>query len=85
MSLTSFTPELVAELELLSLYNLRNTQEGLKVHHIAAPAAVAAAKRLFDKGLTTQVDGGYLTSLGLDAAEHAQSLLIILTSAQEAA
>jgi uncharacterized protein (TIGR02647 family) len=81
----SFTPELVAELEILSLFNLRNTQEGLKVHHVAAPTAVAAAKRLFDKGLTTQVDGGYLTSLGLDAAEHAQSLLIILTTAKEAA
>ncbi len=74
----SFTPELVAELELLSLYNLANIQEGLKVHHIAAPQAIAAAKRLHEKGLTTQPDGGYLTSLGLDAAEHAQGLLTIL-------
>ena len=40
----SFTPELVAELELLSLYNL--------------------------------------ASLGLDAAEHAQGLLIILNVAE---
>jgi uncharacterized protein (TIGR02647 family) len=82
----SFTPELVAELEILSLFNLSNTQEGLKVHHhSAAPSAVAAAQRLFDKGLTTKADGGYLTSLGLDAAEHAQSLLTILAVAQEAA
>ena len=29
-------------------------------------------------GLVTQADGGYLTSLGLDAAEHAQALLTIL-------
>ncbi|MDQ3599451.1 MAG: DUF5669 family protein, partial [Pseudomonadota bacterium] len=28
---------------------------------------------------------GYLTSLGRDAAEHAQSLLTILTTAKEAA
>ncbi|RJG12957.1 TIGR02647 family protein [Pseudomonas cavernicola] len=74
----SFTPELIAELEILALFNLANTQEGLKVHQIASPKAVAAAQRLHDKGLITQTDGGYLTSLGLDAAEHAQSLLTIL-------
>ena len=75
----SYTPELVAELEILALFNLANTKEGLKVHHTAAPSAIAAAQRLHDKGLTTLNDGGYLTSLGLDAAEHAQSLLTILT------
>ena len=74
----SYTPELVAELEILALFNLANTKEGLKVHHTAAPSAIAAAQRLHDKGLTSLPDGGYLTSLGLDAAEHAQSLLIIL-------
>lgn len=81
----SYTPELVAELEILALFNLGNTLEGLKVHHVAAPTAIAATKRLFEKGLTTQVDGGYLTSLGLEAAEHAQSLLTILAVAKEAA
>ena len=75
----SYTPELVAELEILALFNLGNTREGLKIHHIAAPEAIAAAQRLYDKELTTQADGGYLTSLGLDAAQHAQSLLTILT------
>ncbi|MET0950010.1 MAG: TIGR02647 family protein, partial [Pseudomonas sp.] len=49
------------------------------------PTAIAAAQRLFEKGLTTQVDGGYLTSLGLEAAQHAQSLLTILNVAKEAA
>ncbi|WP_254516463.1 TIGR02647 family protein, partial [Pseudomonas aeruginosa] len=34
--------------------------------------------RLHDKGLIDQPDGGYLTSLGLDAAEQAQGLLTIL-------
>jgi len=81
----SFTPELVAELEILSLFNLGSTKEGLKVHHVAAPSAIAATKRLHEKGLTTQVDGGYLTSLGLEAAEHAQSLLTILVVSEEAA
>ncbi|WP_137886446.1 TIGR02647 family protein [Pseudomonas sp. 2FE] len=74
----SFTPELIAELEILALFNLANTLEGLKVHQNASPEAAAAAQRLHDKGLITQRDGGYLTSLGLDAAEHAQGLLTIL-------
>ena len=80
----SFTPELVAELEILALFNLANTKEGLKVHHTAAPSAIAAAQRLHDKGLTTLNDGGYLTSLGLDAAEHAQALLTILSVGETA-
>ena len=81
----SYTPELVAELEILALFNLDNTLEGLKIHHVAAPSAVAAAQRLNEKGLTTQVDGGYLTSLGLEAARHAQALLTILDVSRKAA
>ncbi|KMT53499.1 TIGR02647 family protein [Pseudomonas fildesensis] len=77
----SYTPELVAELEILALFNLGSSQEGLKVHQTAAPTAIAAARRLYDKDLIDQPDGGYLTSLGRDAAEHAQSLLTILTTA----
>jgi hypothetical protein len=41
---------------------------------------IAATQRLYDKGLLTQADGGYLTSLGRDAAEYAQAALTILTS-----
>ena len=35
----AFTQELVAELELLALFDLENTQAGLKIHHDAAPTA----------------------------------------------
>ena len=35
-------------------------------------------------GRVTQMDGGYLTGLGRDAAEHAQAALTILTSVQVA-
>ena len=31
----SYTPEVVAELEILCLFNLDNSLEGLKVHHDA--------------------------------------------------
>ncbi len=80
----SFTPELIAELEVLALFNLGNHQEGIKVHASASPELIAAAKRLYEKELTDQPDGGYLTSLGNDAAEHAQQLLTILKVAEPA-
>lgn len=76
----SMTPELIAEVNLLTLFSLNSAQEGLKVHaSTAAPEAVSAAERLFEKNLITQNDGGYLTSLGIEAAEHAQHLLTILS------
>ncbi|MGE6793638.1 TIGR02647 family protein [Pseudomonas guineae] len=80
----AFTSELIAELEILVLFNLGTTQEGIKVHHTATPSAIAAAIRLHDKGLISQADGGYLTSLGLDAAQHAQTLLTILNVTETA-
>ncbi|MDP2025692.1 MAG: TIGR02647 family protein [Pseudomonadota bacterium] len=76
-----FTPDLVAELEILALYDLSTLEEGIKVHaSTALPSAVAAAQRLHEKGLVTLKDGGYLTSLGLGAAQHAQALVTVLTS-----
>lgn len=75
------TPDLIAELELLTLFNPDNTQEGLKIHHDAAPAMIAAGQRLHAKGLISQADGGYLTSLGLDATEQLRTVLTILQPA----
>ena len=37
-----------------------------------------AATRLYEKGLIDHIDGGYLTDLGVETAEHAQILLQIL-------
>lgn len=76
-----FNAELIAELHILALFNLDNSLEGIKVHHDAQADAIAATERLHRKGLLTLPDGGYLTSLGLDAAEHAQALLTILRRA----
>lgn len=74
----TYTSELFEELKILCLFNLETTQEGIKVHSNAQPEAIAATRRLHDKGLITQDDGGYLTVLGHDAAQHAQDLLTIL-------
>ena len=38
----SYTPEQIAELDVLCQFNLENLQEGLKVHHNASPATIAA-------------------------------------------
>jgi len=76
----SVTPDLVEELNALIHFNLSNVQSGVKVHKSADPAVIDAFQRLYEKGLVTQADGGYLTHLGVEAAEHAEHLLIILTS-----
>ncbi|EKE75935.1 TIGR02647 family protein [Gallaecimonas xiamenensis] len=71
---------LLDEIGLLSRFSLQSVQTGLKIHHDAAPALVAAAERLYQKGLVSQPDGGYLTELGRETAEHIQLALTILTS-----
>jgi len=76
----SVPADLLAEIEVLNLFPDGSIREGIKVHHDAAPELVSAAKRLFEKGLIDQPDGGYLSSLGIDAVEHVHGLLTILTS-----
>ena len=75
-----YSPEQMHELDVLIRYNLNSAYQGIKVHHTANPEVIEAVKRLHAKGLITQVDGGYLTDLGREAAEHAQAALTILTS-----
>ncbi|WP_415892165.1 TIGR02647 family protein [Neptuniibacter sp. PT8_73] len=73
-----YNEEIMQELNVLNMFNLDTTQEGIKVHSSAKPEIISATQRLFDKGLVTQTDGGYLTPLGHDAAENSQTLLTIL-------
>jgi uncharacterized protein (TIGR02647 family) len=75
-----YTSDLVYELNTLIRYDLATNQHGVKVHSTADAAVVAATARLHSKGMITQVDGGYLTSLGRNAAEHAQATLALLTT-----
>jgi uncharacterized protein (TIGR02647 family) len=74
-----YTEEQCAEIEILIHFSLENTQQGIKVHSNANEEQVKAVQRLFDKGLVTQTDGGYLTDLGKKAAEHAQALILMLS------
>lgn len=72
--------DVLQEIQVLSLFNPASTMEGIKVHHSAEVDAVAATQRLYDKGLITLPDGGYLTSLGQDALRHLDVLQSILTT-----
>ena len=69
-----FNQDMIDEINILTQYDISNTEQGIKIHHDASDAIIAAAARLFEKGLTDQSDGGYLTSLGKTASEHAHAL-----------
>jgi len=79
-----YTTDQIAEMDILIHYSLDSTQQGIKVHSTADNKVVDAVQRLYDKGLVTQQDGGYLTELGRKAAEHAQALLLMLADHQVA-
>lgn len=72
------TQEILDEINILARYNLATMQEGIKVHKDADHAVISAVRRLHGKGLLTQSDGGYLTPLGHEAAEHVQAALRLL-------
>lgn len=74
----SYTAEFIDEINVLTLFDVSNHQEGIKVHTSAENNAIEATKRLYSKGLVTQEDGGYLTDIGLEAAECAQLLLSLI-------
>ncbi|MFQ5642305.1 MAG: TIGR02647 family protein [Thiogranum sp.] len=77
-----YTKEQMAELDILIHFSLDTANRGIKVHSTADADMISAVQRLFDKGLVTQKDGGYLTDLGRRAAEHAQALILILSPHQ---
>ncbi len=73
-----FSTSQLEELKVLNHYSQPSSMTGIKIHHTAAPEAIEAAKRLHDKGIVDQQDGGYLTDLGCEAVEHLQALLRLL-------
>jgi uncharacterized protein (TIGR02647 family) len=76
-----FTQDNLDELNILVRYKLTTTLEGIKVHTTASPTTIAATQRLYHKGLITLEDGGYLTALGHETAEHAHALLGLMNPA----
>ncbi|GFD69123.1 DNA-binding protein [Alteromonas sp. KUL156] len=72
--MSSFDQDMLDELNLLLKFPTDSLLQGLKIHHDASQAMVNAASRLYSKGLVTQPDGGYLTDLGIDLADHARHI-----------
>lgn len=75
-----YIQEHIAELNLLLQFDLSSAATGIKVHHDATEEMQAAVTRLYDKGLCTLPDGGYLTDEGIEVAEHADKVLRVLSS-----
>ena len=67
------------EMKLLAKFPEKSQLEGLKVHKDADQSVVQAAQSLFNKGLTSQHDGGYLTDSGLEVTSHLHHVLIALS------
>jgi uncharacterized protein (TIGR02647 family) len=72
--------DLIAEMQVLRMFDTSTSQSGLKVHSDAEPEIISATRRLHEKQLISQVDGGYLTPLGYECSVHLQQLLQILNS-----
>jgi len=67
-------PELIEELNLLSRYRMNSDPAGIEIGQAAVPAIVAAAQRLFEKGIIERADGGALTDSGREAVMHMSRL-----------
>lgn len=65
--------DLVEELNLLLRLSQGASAEGNEMHLNSG-----AAKRLYQKGLVAQADGGHLTEQGREAAEFASRLMDLL-------
>ena len=70
----SFSPESMEQLNLLLQFDSSSLEHGIKVHSSARPEVIAACQALFDKGMVSQRDGGYLTDAGVEALAHVQHL-----------
>jgi len=80
----SFTPGTIEELNLLLQFDSSTLDRGIKVHSNARGEVIAACQALFDRGLVSQPDGGYLTDAGVEALAHAQSLAGLLNASAPA-
>lgn len=80
----SFTANTIEELNLLLQFDSSTLERGIKVHSSARAEVIAACQHLFDRGLISQADGGYLTDAGVEALTHAQTLAGLLTDREPA-
>ena len=70
-----YNDSLLEEMKLLSQFPEESHLEGLKIHNKASKETIDAAKSLYNKGMTSQIDGGYLTDSGRELVEKLHSVL----------
>ncbi len=71
----AYPENLFDEIKLLAKFPEESHMEGLKIHNDADEVLVKSAKALFNKGMVTQLDGGYLTDSGREMVEHLHIVL----------
>jgi uncharacterized protein (TIGR02647 family) len=76
-------PELIEEISLLRRISLNLSEEEIDLSTIGDRTVVAAAGRLFEKGIISRLDGGQLTDSGRDAVEHMNRLFNQLSTPLE--
>jgi len=74
----NYSDTLFEEMKLLAKFPTHSQLEGIKVHHDASQAVIVASKSLFDKGLISLPDGGYLTDSGIETVDHLHRVLATL-------
>lgn len=74
----AFTSGSIEEINLLLQFDNTTLEHGIKVHSSARQEVISACQGLFDKGLVSQPDGGYLTDAGIEALAHVQILAGLL-------
>lgn len=76
----TYPEHLFDELKLLAKFPEESHLEGIKIHHNAEPEIIKSAQSLFNKGMISQIDGGYLTDSGREMVEHLHTVLDTLSS-----
>lgn len=75
----NYSDTVFEEMKLLAKFPVKSQLEGLKIHNDADPSIISSAKSLFEKGLISQPDGGYLTDSGLETVDHLNHVLATLS------
>ncbi|MCK6262871.1 TIGR02647 family protein [Vibrio sp. ZSDE26] len=75
-----YSQEHLAELNLLLQFDISSSATGIKVHQDASEDVQSAVSRLYEKGLCTQPDGGYLTDEGIETAEKVDKVIRVLNA-----
>ncbi len=78
--MNTYPNNLFDEMKLLAKFSEESHIEGLKIHSDADETIIKSAKSLFNKGMISQSDGGYLTDSGRETLEHLHKVLNVLSS-----